>query len=198
MKKHNLLTVIVLMAIGTWSMSAQEYLEMIDKGTFTVYEIQQSAQAYFEKAGTDQGTGYKQFKRWEYNALRMQGDDGRLKSIEYYNNELARFEAYLNESTEARLGGTTGNWVEEGPASWDSYQGWNPGVGRVTGFAVDPTDSDHYSYWSEYRRRMENHRWWHQLDSFDGLFFEYVCVFNRNGSYKFEHLFCWITQWNYL
>ncbi|MEP2937089.1 MAG: T9SS type A sorting domain-containing protein [Gilvibacter sp.] len=143
MKKRNLLTIIAVMMIGLWSTNAQEYLQMIEKGTFTVQEIIENAEAHFAIVGTDKGSGYKQFKRWEYNALRMQGDDGRLKSTEFYINELARFEAYLNESTEARLGGTTGNWEEEGPTSWDSYQGWNPGVGRITGFVVDPADNDH-------------------------------------------------------
>jgi len=123
--------------------SAQEYLEMIDAGTFTVEEIQINAEAYFEIHGKDKGSGYIPFKRWEYSALKLMDENGRLKSLPYYIEELARFEAYLNESTEARSGGTNGDWVELGPTSWDAYQGWNPGVGRVTGFAVDASDNDH-------------------------------------------------------
>ncbi len=144
MKKLNLLFFAVLLAAGITSNShAQEYLEMIEAGTFTVTEIQESAKAHFEIVGTDRGSGYKQFKRWEYNAERMQGDDGRLKPESFYVEELQRFDAYLNESTEARAGGSTGNWEELGPQSWNDYQGWNPGIGRVTGFAVDPVDTDH-------------------------------------------------------
>lgn len=145
MKKLNLLIFTVLCTVGLTSSSfAQEYLEMIDAGTFTVAEIQESAKAHFEINGTDRGSGYKQFKRWEYNALRMQDDDGRLRPQSFYIEELERFDAYLNESTEARAtGGGTGNWEEMGPTTWNDYQGWNPGIGRVTGFAVDPADMDY-------------------------------------------------------
>ncbi len=121
MKKLNLLIFTVLCTVGLTSSSfAQEYLEMIDAGTFTVAEIQESAKAHFEINGTDRGSGYKQFKRWEYNALRMQDDDGRLRPQSFYIEELERFDAYLNESTEARAtGGGTGNWEEMGPTTWN-------------------------------------------------------------------------------
>lgn len=144
MKKLNQFILMAFIAVGlSTTATAQEYLEMIEEGTFTVAEIQESANAYFEVVGTGRGTGYKQFKRWEYNAERMQDDDGRLKSDDFYLEELQRFEAYLNESTEARAGGSTGDWAEMGPTTWNEYQGWNPGIGRVTGFAVDPADTNH-------------------------------------------------------
>jgi len=54
------------------NMESQDYLEMMNSEEFTVQEIQNTAQAYFETKGTGRGTGYKSFKRWEYNAIRMQ------------------------------------------------------------------------------------------------------------------------------
>ena len=144
MKKLLLLAAVALTGWGTTTSQAQEYLDMIEAGTFTIDEIRTSAEAYFEVVGTGRGTGFKQFKRWEYMAERQQDDDGRLKPETYYINELRQFEAYLNENPSARsAAGGTGDWVEEGPTSWDDYQGWNPGIGRVTGFAVDPADNNH-------------------------------------------------------
>ena len=144
MKKMLLIASLLFLGWGTTTTQAQEYLEMIEAGTFTVAEISASAEAHFAIVGTGRGTGYKQFKRWEYMAERMQGDDGRLVPEIDYIRELQRWESYLNENPSARsAGGGTGNWVEEGPTTWNDYQGWNPGIGRVTGFAIDPADNDH-------------------------------------------------------
>ncbi|MDC8005447.1 T9SS type A sorting domain-containing protein [Aureisphaera galaxeae] len=35
-----------------------------------------------------------------------------------------------------------GDWQELGPFDWDPTTGWNPGIGRVTCVAVDPTNND--------------------------------------------------------
>ena len=55
---------------------SQEYQEMIDSGQFTVKEIQDRAEVYFENKDKGRGTGYKSYKRWEYDALRMQDESG--------------------------------------------------------------------------------------------------------------------------
>ena len=102
MKKLLLLAAVALTGWGTTTSQAQEYLDMIEAGTFTIDEIRTSAEAYFEVVGTGRGTGFKQFKRWEYMAERQQDDDGRLKPETYYINELRQFEAYLNENPSAR------------------------------------------------------------------------------------------------
>lgn len=49
---------------------------MIDSGQFTVKEIQDRAEVYFENKDKGRGTGYKSYKRWEYDALRMQDESG--------------------------------------------------------------------------------------------------------------------------
>ena len=56
----------VLSAFVVQNLHAQQYLEMIDAGTFPVTEVVQEAEAYFEGKDKGRGTGYKQFKRWEY------------------------------------------------------------------------------------------------------------------------------------
>ena len=62
-----------------WGVYAQKYQEMISKGTYSVFEIQRVAESHFQKNGTGKGSGYKQYKRWEYNAFRMVNENGYLQ-----------------------------------------------------------------------------------------------------------------------
>ena len=124
------------------SVSAQEYLEMIDEGTYTVAEIVESAQAYFADKDKGRGSGYVQFKRWEYMANRQKNENGYLTPISEKLAELENYNAYLNETSENRMS-LNDNWEELGPTYWNATTSWNPGVGRITGIAVDVTNNDH-------------------------------------------------------
>jgi photosystem II stability/assembly factor-like uncharacterized protein len=121
---------------------SQEYLKMIDAGTYPVQEIIDSAQTYFEGKDKGRGSGFKQFKRWEYNAIRRMNANGYLPTVAETLEEFERYNAYLNETSASRLP-MTDNWEELGPVDWNATTSWNPGVGRITGIAVDPNNSDH-------------------------------------------------------
>lgn len=123
--------------------SAQEYLKMIQAGTYTVQEIQAEAEAYFEKVGTERGKGYKPYKRWEYQALRTMDETGMLKSPEFLYNELENYNNYLNQNANGQRAVQQGNWQDLGPVDWNATSGWNPGVGRITGFAIESGNTDH-------------------------------------------------------
>ncbi|MBK7428316.1 MAG: T9SS type A sorting domain-containing protein [Saprospiraceae bacterium] len=129
-----LLLFVIFISLNT--SQAQSYLEMIDKGTFSVFEIQDSAAAYFKDADKGRGTGFKQYKRWEYNALRMMDENGFLQTSAQQIRELERYQAELLRNATSRTR-TEDNWIELGPNSWNQTSGWNPGIGRITGFAVD-------------------------------------------------------------
>jgi photosystem II stability/assembly factor-like uncharacterized protein len=139
-KSTFILGVFLLSFLG---IESQEYQNMINSGQFTVQQIQESAEAYFENRDKGRGTGYKGYKRWEYDALRMQDDNGFLKSPSFYYNELERYNSYKN--SEAQLGQMrrVANWEQLGPSYWNQTSGWNPGVGRITSIAIDPNDEDH-------------------------------------------------------
>ncbi len=139
--RFNLLLLISLF-FGSFASQAQEYLQMIDSGTYKVQEIIDNAEAYFENRDKGRGTGYKQFKRWEYNAIRRVKEDGYLPSAQERLDELDRWNAYLNSTAQNR-GVLEDNWEELGPTSWNATSGWNPGVGRITGLAIDEADADH-------------------------------------------------------
>lgn len=141
MKNIYLLILFCLFSIQSWS---QEYRKMIAKGNYSVYEIISEAESYFSKAGKGRGTGYKPFKRWEYQALRNCDENGMLKSADFYFNEMERQNNDLNQSLLSRSSiSDAGNWEELGPKYWNQTSGWNPGVGRVTSIAIDKTNTNH-------------------------------------------------------
>lgn len=139
--KH-LLLACAFFFFGITTTQAQDYLQMIDEGTHQVSEVIAAAEAYFEDKDKGRGSGYKQFKRWEYMALRLQNADGYLRTIEQNLNELEEYNSFLNETADTRES-LNSDWEELGPTSWNATTSWNPGVGRITGIAVDPTNTDH-------------------------------------------------------
>jgi photosystem II stability/assembly factor-like uncharacterized protein len=122
---------------------SQEYQQMINSGQYSVQQIQDSAEDYFENRDKGRGTGYKSYKRWEYDALRMQDENGLLKSPSFYYNELERYNSYQNNSTQSEQMRTVANWEQLGPDEWNQTSGWNPGVGRITSIGIDSADDNH-------------------------------------------------------
>ena len=139
MKNFYITLVLSLFVMSSWS---QEYKRMISVGAYTVQQIQEQAEAHFDVVGRGRGLGYKQYKRWEYQALRNMDENGMLKTPEFYYNELQNYNGYLNQSNVlART--TVGTWEELGPTYWNATSGYNPGVGRVTSIAFENGNTDH-------------------------------------------------------
>jgi photosystem II stability/assembly factor-like uncharacterized protein len=139
MKNYYLLLIFVLTVYSSWS---QDYRQMIAKGTYTVQEIQEAAEAYFAEVGTERGKGYKPYKRWEYQALQNMDENGMLPTPEFYFNELANYNNYLNQNFGAART-AVGTWQPLGPDYWNQTSGWNPGVGRITSIAIEPANPNH-------------------------------------------------------
>ena len=131
------------LSFSFFGVHSQNYLEMINSDNFTVQEIQNSATEYFKNKDTGRGTGYKSYKRWEYDALRMQDEKGFLKTPSFYFDELERYNSYKNKGTKLNQVTTVESWEQLGPSSWNQTSGWNPGVGRITSIAIDPNDENH-------------------------------------------------------
>ena len=121
---------------------SQEYLQMIEAETYSVQEIVDNAEAYFANKDKGKGTGYTQFKRWEYNALRLMNENGFLPTVTEQLNEVEQFNAYLNENSENQQF-LNDDWQDLGPFDWNATSAWSPGVGRITGISVDMSNNDH-------------------------------------------------------
>ena len=137
-----IIILITILLAGIQNNHAQEYLKMIESETYTVQEIIDNGEAYFAERDQGKGSGYVQFKRWEYNAKRLMNEAGYLPKTEAVLAEIENYNAYLNTSSATRQS-LTDNWEELGPQDWNATTSWNPGVGRITGIAIDQNNSDH-------------------------------------------------------
>ena len=112
----------------------QDIIDMMNQDQVNLKEVQDEAKDYFSKVGTGKGSGYKLFKRWEYHAMTRLQEDGAVLSRAAIANELEKT-LQTNKAAAADLS----NWTELGPLSWSNTSGYNPGVGRITAIAVEPS-----------------------------------------------------------
>ncbi|MEZ4906993.1 MAG: hypothetical protein R2771_04990 [Saprospiraceae bacterium] len=69
------------------------------KGRFLFKKYKNSAEKYFENRDKGRGSGYKQFKRWEYMALRMMDENGYLRPDSEYIEEWKKLNRTINENS---------------------------------------------------------------------------------------------------
>ncbi|MUU77704.1 T9SS type A sorting domain-containing protein [Winogradskyella endarachnes] len=145
MKKYAFQFVFLFICLG---LSAQDFKQLIAEGSHTIEEIVLVAENHFDSVGRERGTGYKPFRRWQYFAERAMDETGKLKSSEFYYNELNNLNADRNsEGFTAKT--LVGTWEEMGPTYWNATSGYNPGVGRITSISIDHTNLDHIIAGSE-------------------------------------------------
>ncbi|WP_405569495.1 T9SS type A sorting domain-containing protein [Winogradskyella sp. Asnod2-B02-A] len=145
MKKIICLTTFMLFGL---SLFAQDFKQLIAEGTNTVEDIVEVAERHFDSVGRERGRGYKPFRRWQYFAERAMDETGKLKSPEFYYDELENYNARINnEGLLART--VVGTWEEMGPTYWNATSGYNPGVGRITSIATENGNQNHIIVGSE-------------------------------------------------
>ena len=139
---HLRLLTLFFFALITFPASAQQYLEMIEAGTFTLSEIRQAAKAHFDIVGRERGSGYKQFKRWEYVA-ELELDDAGIKISNFELSKRGR--DYRRAEAQQRSGSSSfaGGWQQLGPTYSIASSSWSPGLGRVTSIGIDVSDFNH-------------------------------------------------------
>jgi photosystem II stability/assembly factor-like uncharacterized protein len=133
----------VLFILMTSDLSAQAYLEMIESGNYSFQEIRQEAESYFEGRDKGRGSGYKQWKRWEYDARFKQDLDGYLQSDREAFHNWAKNNQMLNDYLLKNSLTCESDWKPLGPISVETTSGYNPGIGRVTSFDIDPNNPNH-------------------------------------------------------
>ncbi|MCC7298486.1 MAG: fibronectin type III domain-containing protein [Bacteroidia bacterium] len=109
--------------------------QIMQRTDLTISEAKALADAYFLKAGTGQGSGYKQYQRWLYERQFHLDESG--KWIRPETEDQAYYSAIRNMGVSNRAGFA---WKELGPDRWKFTSSWNPGVGRLKAVAVDPSN----------------------------------------------------------
>ncbi len=132
---------IFFLVLGTYQVSSQEYLDLIlnPTETTTLNEIQTLAEAHFENSDRGRGSGYKQYKRWEYKMERQVNADGKILNFSSLNWDVIN---ELNSGT-SQMERSSGSWTSLGPTSYtNGNSGYNGGLGRVNVIAFHPTDAN--------------------------------------------------------
>lgn len=138
----NLRRAILLLAafITAQSAGAQELFEMMQERSNNFYDVKKVADTYFESASKGKGSGYKQYKRWEWFTSQRVYPSGDLSlpSAEILYSEMEAFNRkYPAPKAEENI------WNPVSLLKYDNVDGhWSPGVGRMDRVMVDPQNSD--------------------------------------------------------
>jgi len=135
-----------LFAGNVWGQDADTDLQHlwrnIAPGTKLV-ELQQQAEAYFADKDKGRGSGYKQWKRWEFKMENRLMPDGTVPNTAAMNwnayNELVS-SGMMDSGDDPES--TYGYWSFTTPTSYTSGNGSNPGVGRVNCIEFHPSNAN--------------------------------------------------------
>ena len=127
----------LLLALPSYSQESTTIWHNPDTDNF--YEIQQKANAYFEGKDKGRGSGYKQFKRWEYLMEPRVYPSGKLVNpTKRAWDEDHRYRGQSHKKTTSH----SGEWTSLGIKNYTRTTGWNGGMGRVNCIAFHPTDAN--------------------------------------------------------
>jgi PKD repeat protein len=108
--------------------------KLMERTDITLKDAETIANKYFERVGTGQGTGYKQFQRWLYERKFHTDENGN------YITAQTEWNNYLQSTANRQEAVTSANWVPLGPNGWNRTSSWNPGTGRLTHLAIHPSN----------------------------------------------------------
>ena len=127
------------MSIWALSTSAQDWREMILNENPNFAEIQASFYAEFGDSIGPKGSGWKQFKRWEYYWESRLDENGNIPDPAERYQIFQEYKELQNE--QGRYATGTGSWAELGPVSLPNNGTGQPnGIGRISCIAFHPTD----------------------------------------------------------
>lgn len=115
------------------------WIDMMKDPTVNFYEVQNAFNVYFKNREKGKGSGWKQFKRWEwFMEPRLYPSGNRLNHPQLWNEMMTFYDEYpLNNFR------TESQWEPMGPATSVNVTGhWNPGLGRINVIARDPFDEN--------------------------------------------------------
>lgn len=114
---------------------AQNWREMINDPAINFRDVQDAFYAEFGDSVGGKGTGWKQFKRWEWFMEQRLNDEGEMPNHRLIYEELKR--AQLQQ----QFRGGSGNWQLIGPID-EPQNHSGQSIGRVSAIAFHPTDTN--------------------------------------------------------
>lgn len=140
-----LLSVVVLTAPD--KVYAQNNIEslfqLMEDPNANFYDVQKYAENYFSTHSSGKGTGYKQYKRWEYDMAYYIDESGnRLNKDALIEAGINFRTAHKSQASRGAVAADQSNWVDLGPVYWKRTSSWAPGLGRIDCIAVDPKNEN--------------------------------------------------------
>ena len=109
-------------------------------------EIVKRVEEYYKDKDKGPGSGYLQFKRWEYHNSTRLTEDGRVLDVVNRNfNEFYFYQQNTLGTSRGRTSGSglEGNWKAVGPTEFEILgASSSAGLGRVNAIEVDPSNSN--------------------------------------------------------
>lgn len=129
------------------------WIDMMADPKVNFYDTRRAFETYWTNRPIEKGSGYKPFKRWEYNSWEIIDSAGNIPPPGTLRAEVERF---MRNYRLAFPGGgalpgipgsvpclTTGNWKELGPTRMPVNNTSQPnGLGRINALAFHPSDSN--------------------------------------------------------
>ena len=139
--KKLLLILLVVAFIPFNSFCQRDYELMFNDYSINFYDVCNKADEYFKENDKNiRGSGWKKYQRWRNANEYKYYPDGNRKNIDPYFTVNSYKDFISNNFSPVNL---LNGWKELGPVIVDSCNGgYNPGLGRVVCFYVDPANED--------------------------------------------------------
>jgi PKD repeat protein len=113
------------------------WVDMMNDPNVNFYDVQAAFNRYFQDRPTGKGTGWKQFKRWEwYMEQRVYPSGNRIQPDKAWRETIE-----FRQQNSGPIARDASDWEELGPFTWTNVTGhWNPGMGRINAIARHPSD----------------------------------------------------------
>ena len=121
--------------VDTKTSSSNNWVTMMKNLNVNFYDVQKAAAQHFATYGTEKGSGWKQFKRWEhFTEQRVYPSGNRINHAQIWN-EITKFNNQF--PPENRTNRNT--WSPLGPSTSANVTGhWSPGIGRINVITLEP------------------------------------------------------------
>lgn len=126
-----------LLFLALSSLQAQSYKEMMYDPQYNFYEVLSAAEAHFQNREKGKGSGWVGFERWRYQNEGAFFPDGDRRKVDPH----FAAKAYQGFLRQAQKQSNIPSWRDLGPYTTGIIaDGYNPGLGRVECFYVDPNN----------------------------------------------------------
>ncbi|MFM6984019.1 MAG: WD40/YVTN/BNR-like repeat-containing protein, partial [Chitinophagaceae bacterium] len=157
-KKLLIVTVVVFSHFNAFTQNTNDtiqnpyWIEMMQNRSVNFYQTQRAFNLYWQNRTIEKGSGWKAFKRWEWQAQMQIDSLGNFPAFELQYQDLIdkikEDDKYWNVVAPALGPGsvpckTQGDWKPMGPTALPTNNtGQMNGMGRVNAIAFHPTDSN--------------------------------------------------------